>query len=166
MEKSVESIPEYSSPVLRNEQLLAHWQGHRALTRRTLEQFPEESLFSFSLGGMRPFSEMIKELLAIAGPGVRGIATQEWQQLDEELADLDSKEKLLTAWDNTTKEINEWWPRIPQSRFQETVVAFEQYESVAYNSILYFIDNEIHHRAQGFVYLRSLGLTPPNFWER
>jgi uncharacterized damage-inducible protein DinB len=28
------------------------------------------------------------------------------------------------------------------------------------------IDNEIHHRAQGYVYLRLLGLEPPAFFER
>ncbi|MGO3807708.1 MAG: DinB family protein [Sphingobacterium sp.] len=31
---------------------------------------------------------------------------------------------------------------------------------------MYFVDNEIHHRGQGFVYLRSLGIEPPHFWER
>jgi uncharacterized damage-inducible protein DinB len=28
------------------------------------------------------------------------------------------------------------------------------------------IDNEIHHRAQGYVYLRALNIEPPHFWER
>lgn len=32
--------------------------------------------------------------------------------------------------------------------------------------ILYAIDNEIHHRGQGYVYLRSLGIEPPPFYER
>ena len=32
--------------------------------------------------------------------------------------------------------------------------------------IQYAIDNEIHHRGQGFVYLRALGIEPPHFWER
>jgi uncharacterized damage-inducible protein DinB len=29
-----------------------------------------------------------------------------------------------------------------------------------------FIDNEVHHRGQGYVYLRALGVEPPPFWER
>ncbi|MEX6688230.1 DinB family protein [Danxiaibacter flavus] len=45
-------------------------------------------------------------------------------------------------------------------------MANEQYEGPAYSSLLYFIDNEIHHRAQGYVYLRSLGIQPPFFWDR
>ncbi|MGZ5248500.1 MAG: DinB family protein [Flavitalea sp.] len=32
--------------------------------------------------------------------------------------------------------------------------------------MFYFIDNEIHHRGQGYVYLRSLGIEPPFFWDR
>jgi uncharacterized damage-inducible protein DinB len=32
--------------------------------------------------------------------------------------------------------------------------------------LLYCIDNEIHHRGQGYVYLRALGIEPPPFWER
>lgn len=30
---------------------------------------------------------------------------------------------------------------------------------------LYLVDNEVHHRAQGYVYLRALGIVPPS-WER
>jgi uncharacterized damage-inducible protein DinB len=55
---------------------LAHWQGHRRLTRRVIELFPEDKLFAFS------------------------------------------------------------------------------------------IDNEIHHRGQGYVYLRALGIEPPGFYDR
>jgi len=35
-----------------------------------------------------------------------------------------------------------------------------------YENILYFVDNEIHHRGQAYVYLRALGIEPPFFWER
>jgi uncharacterized damage-inducible protein DinB len=35
-----------------------------------------------------------------------------------------------------------------------------------YAMFLYAIDNEIHHRGQGYVYLRALGIEPPPFYER
>lgn len=35
-----------------------------------------------------------------------------------------------------------------------------------WSKLLYMIDNEVHHRAQGFVYLRALGIEPPAFYER
>lgn len=60
--------------------LLKHWQGHRRLTRRTIEAFPEDKLFQFSVGGMRPFSEMAWEFIRMAGPIVEGVATGKWQE--------------------------------------------------------------------------------------
>ena len=40
------------------EDVLKHWQGHRRLTRKVIEAFPEDKLFTFSVGVMRPFSEL------------------------------------------------------------------------------------------------------------
>ena len=56
--------------ILTNEELLNHWQGHRTLTRKLIEAFPEKELFEFSIGGMRPFADLVKELLSIAVPGL------------------------------------------------------------------------------------------------
>jgi uncharacterized damage-inducible protein DinB len=69
-------------------------------------------------------------------------------------------------WDESTKEIDSLWPRIPPERFSETVMAFGQYEGRVHDLLLYVIDNEIHHRGQGYVYLRVLGIAPPPFYER
>ena len=63
--------------VMTPEALLDHWQGHRKLTRRVIEAFPENELFQYSAGGMRPFSELALEMVNMAGPGIRGIATNE-----------------------------------------------------------------------------------------
>lgn len=152
--------------IMTQEQFLAHWQGHRALTRRVIAAFPEEELFSFCLGGMRTFGELAAELIAIAVPGVKGLATGEWKSLDEKDPSGKNKAKLLEIWDQDTVEINEWFPQIPEGRLQETMVAFGQYEDKGFCTLMYFIDNEIHHRGQGYVYLRTLGIEPPAFWER
>lgn len=157
---------EKQATFINREQVLAHWQGHRALTRRVIEAFPEKDLFTFSIGGMRTFGQMVGELLAIAGPGAVGLATDEWKELDEKDKSQESKEKLLELWDQTTQVLDENWSKIPDERFQETQVAFGMYENPGYCSVLYFIDNEIHHRGQGYVYLRALGVEPPAFWER
>lgn len=146
--------------------LLEHWQGHRHLTRRVIEAFPEKDFFEYSIGGMRPFASMVQELLAIAASGLRQITGAEAEQLNEHLAHDNSKAYLLTLWDEATEEINQLWSQIPEEKFQDTILAFGQYEGTVWSTIFYFIDNEIHHRAQAFVYLRSLGIEPPYFWER
>ena len=48
----------------------------------------------------------------------------------------------------------------------ETIKAFGAYEGKTYDLLMYVIDNEIHHRGQGYVYLRTLGIEPPAFYER
>jgi uncharacterized damage-inducible protein DinB len=77
-----------------------------------------------------------------------------------------TKADLLAIWDEVTEQIDTYWPQLPEERFQEIVMAFGAYEGPVYSTLLYFIDNEIHHRGQAYVYLRSLGIAPPPFWER
>jgi uncharacterized damage-inducible protein DinB len=144
--------------------LLDHWQGHRRLTRRVIEAFPDDSFTSFSVGGMRPFGVMAVELLRMAVPTVRGILNGDWSQSVS--IDPRPKAEALRLWDESTKDLNDLWPKIPAARFQETVNAFGQYEGRACDLIMYVVDNEIHHSGQGYVYLRALGIEPPHFWER
>jgi uncharacterized damage-inducible protein DinB len=144
--------------------LLEHWQGHRRLTRRVIEAFPDDKLFTFSIGSMRPFGAMALELVTMALPMVRGVATNTWDTSFDR--DPVPKSEILRRWDASTKEMNTVWATIPPERFQETMKAFGQYEGTVHDLILYVIDNEIHHRGQGFVYLRALGIDPPPFYER
>lgn len=148
------------------QQLLTHWQGHRSLTRRVIEAFPEKEFFEFSIAGMRPFADMAKELLAIAVPGLKELVTRKSSPLDEHRSEWNSKASILKAWDQSTESINELFPQIAPDKFDDVYLLFGQYENSVLDNILYFIDNEIHHRGQGYVYLRSLGIEPPFFWER
>jgi len=148
------------------DQLLEHWQGHRNLTRRVIEAFPEKELFEFSVGGMRPFANLAVELIRIAGPALKGIVNEQIEAFSEEAFKPKTKEELLAKWDSETDVINEYFHKISEERFQETFNLFGQYEFPVYQNILYFIDNEVHHRGQGYTYLRALGIEPPFFWER
>jgi len=154
------------SQILTLKDLLEHWQGHRALTRKVIEVFPEKELFEFSIGGMRSFAHITQELLGIAAPGLREIVTGETNTLQEHDATIQSKSHLLDRWDKSTLEINSLWDSMTLERFPETVKTFGQYEGTVWSSIFYFIDNEIHHRGQGYVYLRALNIEPPYFWVR
>lgn len=157
--------------LITRQELLEHWQGHRRLTRRVIEAFPEDKLFSYSIGGMRPFSAMAMEFIGLAEPGIHGVATGVWKTVDElphhsKTAAPATKKDLLQRWDEVTDQINSLWEKIPLQRFHENDIAFGQWEAPVYSIIQYWIDNEIHHRVQGYVYLRSLGIEPPPFWDR
>ena len=162
MEQTTKQINSVITPA----ELLKHWQGHRGLTRRVIEAFPEEEFFDFSIGGMRPFAAIVMELLGIAAPGLKEMVTGNTEDLNEHFDHGNKKEKLLELWDKATEEIDRVWPTIPSHRFEEKDVAFGQWPGTGTSFLFYFIDNEIHHRGQGYVYLRSLGIEPPAFWDR
>lgn len=143
---------------------LAHWQGHRRLTRRVIELFPEDKLFTFNIGGMRSFGAMAMELLAIAAPAARGVLTDQWTEVKHDA--VVPKEEVLRLWDESTAALDELLPQIPATRFHESMTAFGQYPGTGYDILLYAVDNEIHHRGQGYVYLRALGIEPPPFYAR
>jgi len=153
-----------SNVFITSDALLPHWQGHRRLTRRVIDAFPEDKLFTFSVGGMRPFGALALEMVSMAVPMVQGAISGEWNTSISR--DPRPKQELLRLWDEDTTQLNALWPQLPPQRFAETITAFGQYKDVLHNLILYVIDNEIHHRGQGFVYLRALGIAPPPFYER
>lgn len=161
-----------SQTTLTTDELLEHWQGHRRLTRKTIEAFPEDKLFTHSIGGMRTFGKMANELLMMGAPAAAGIAKpNNWLQFsDMETGELNiepkTKKEVLALWDWATDSINKSWKEVTPERLRTVETAYEQYEGTIISHLLYLIDNEIHHRGQGYVYLRSLGIEPPFFWER
>jgi uncharacterized damage-inducible protein DinB len=153
-----------SVPVLTADDLLKDWQRNRRLTRRTIEAFPEDQLFQFSIGGMRPFAEMASELIGMTTPVVEGVSTGKWEEY--KAAKPTTKTELLRLWDAQTVELDAKFPRIPASRFSEVDKVFDLWEMPGTGTIQYAIENEIHHRGQAYVYLRALGIEPPSFWKR
>jgi uncharacterized damage-inducible protein DinB len=150
--------------ILTADDLLKHWQGHRRVTRKTIEAFPEDKLFQFSIGGMRPFADLAWEFIGMAIPIVDGVTTGNWQRFEGKKPA--TKSELLQIWEAQTAALDEKFPKIPPHRFSEIDKAFGMWQAPGVGTIQYAIDNEIHHRGQGYVYLRALGIEPPHFWER
>ena len=163
MNDSASEAPPRTS-IITPDQLLEHWQGHRRLSRRMIEAFPDDELFTFSIGSMRPFGVLVMEMISMAAPTVEGVVSGNWDSPGDREAR--SRADLLRLWDESTEKINAGWTSIPPERFQESRTAFGQWEMPVYGLIFYVIDNEIHHRGQGYVYMRALGIEPPPFYER
>lgn len=158
-------------PVITPQILLDEWQAQRRLTRKVIDAFPEDKLLNYSIGGMRPFADMVMEFIGMGHFGIIGIVKGEWPRMDGTEANhglpesARSKQEMLRLWDELTDHINREWPKISGPRFHDVELAFQMYEGTNYSTILYFIHNEIHHRGQAYVYLRSLGIEPPAFWD-
>ena len=155
-----------TAQVITQEDLVKHWQGHRNLTRRVIELFSEKDFFEFSIAGMRTFAQLTSELLAIGAPGLKGIVNRKVEPFQENAEKLTTKAQYLEQWDKDTAIIDDYWEQLSMEDFSDTFNLFGQYEFPVIQNILYFIDNEVHHRGQGYVYLRALGIQPPFFWER
>lgn len=80
-----------------------------------------------------------------------------------------SKSAALTVCDEVREATRKQWHAVGESDLlrREPEPFFQQLPpQTNLNYVLYLIDNEIHHRGQGYVYLRLLGLEPPLFYER
>lgn len=165
MSTRTDTRPTFITP----EGLLEHWQGHQRLTRRVIKAFPENQLFSFAPAApMRSFGGMVLELIRMVEPTLDGFLSGEWVTPDWLGIERQvfSKAELLDMWSATAQLLREQWPRIQVERFHAVESAFGLPPQPNWNLVLYLIDNEVHHRAQGYVYLRLLNIEPPAFYER
>jgi len=148
------------------EELAAHWNGHRGLTRKLIEAFPEKEFFDYSIGGMRPAAQLIQEMMDVSTGGVREMAGGLAGDVAGHAVKTTTIAEALDLWDKDTAELLENLAKIPVEKYHDRILSFGQYEGTIWGNIFYFLDNEIHHRAQAYVYLRSLGVEPPAFWDR
>ncbi|GGR14419.1 DinB family protein [Deinococcus ruber] len=155
------------APVLLTpEALTRHWQGHRRLTRRTIEAFPDDQLFSFSVSGMRPFGTLAWEMVTTTTYLLNALKSDSWgwEGLSREPRPQE-RAALLSAWDDLSARIDAELPGVSLA-FMSTEKDIPFGRQTPTSATFYTIDNEIHHRGQGYVYLRALGLEPPAFYER
>ena len=149
--------------ILTPEALLTNLKDVRALTRKVIEAFPEKDLFEFKIANLRPFSEMVEEFLRVLDYLFKETLHEKHSSFYTEGQFPTTKAEVLALWDRSTEILNREWQKVgdytqPLTIYQMTF-SFTQW-------ILYFIENESHHRGQGYTYLRALGIEPPFFWGR
>jgi uncharacterized damage-inducible protein DinB len=145
-------------------QYLYHLQGHRSLTRKTIEAFPDDQLFTFKAAEtMRPFGVIAWELHLVSEYTLNGLESEQWN--DPDYNKPSDKTALLEAWDALTEQFNERFTKIPLEQYQKTH-SLSWGDMTGLTVLFYNLDNEIHHRGQGYVYLRALGIEPPLFYQR
>jgi uncharacterized damage-inducible protein DinB len=159
------SQSEEMTPVLDTDLFLERYRGHRRLTRRVIAAFPADQFATFSVGGMRPFGGIVKELLAMGGPMIQAFATDEWPAWDQDRTPM-SQADALAAWDANTSVIDTHWPGLVAKGLDREITIYGQWPGTVASHLMYLLENEVHHRAQGYTYLRALGVEPPPFWER
>jgi uncharacterized damage-inducible protein DinB len=150
-------------------ELMTLWDGHRRLTVRTAQAFPADKLMAFSpTQPLRPFALMCDEVARMELAYIRGLAEDEWRWDPQAPAPATDAAGVVRFLEETRAYTHRVWDRIGV----ETLLAvrkdpfFFGDSMRPYDWLLYCVDNEVHHRGQGYVYLRQLGIEPPHFWER
>lgn len=125
------------------QEMLQHWKGHRALTRRTIERFPDDHLFSFTPGApLRTFGDMMLETVRMIAPSLHGARTGEWNFKLADTSAIQDKAALLAAWDEADELIATTWPHLTHEALRGVVPPLPHLRALPY-----LVDNEIHHRA-------------------
>lgn len=143
-------------------------EGNRRLTIRTIEAFPEDQLFQYKpVESLRPFSQMAIEILIVERAYTRGIALDEWE-FSNPFEEISTKEDLLTAYEDVREETRRLWSAITEEKLatEKDDPFFGLGSQSHMERLQYALENEIHHRGQGYIYLRLLGIEPPAFYIR
>jgi uncharacterized damage-inducible protein DinB len=148
-------------------QLIEMMEGNRRLTLRTIRAFPEHALFHYSpVESMRTFAKMVWEIIAVEERAMRGIVTGDWTDYPELYTAITTSEGLLEACESVRRRTLDLWPELTVDKLL-TVEAVPNWGTESHvDRLRVDVENEVHHRAQGFVYLRLLGIEPPFFWDR
>ncbi|MDO4229160.1 MAG: DinB family protein [Capnocytophaga sp.] len=153
--------------IITPQEWIANWQGNRRLTRKVIAAFPEKELFEFSVGGMRPFAKLADELVYHANAAIQQITENKAIPLGEyEGYAGKTKAEILENWDKTTALIEKFAQETPQERYREVFNSFGMFNFPIIDNLIYLLENEIHHRGQGYVYLRALNIEPPAFFDK
>lgn len=149
--------------LLTPEALLTNLKDVRALTRNVIEAFPEKELFEFSVANLRPFSQMVEEFLMITNYIFTETLHEKHTPFYTEGQFPTTKAEVLALWDRATEILDREWKEVGD--YTQSLTIYQMTFSFT-QWILYFIENESHHRGQGYTYLRALNIEPPFFWAR
>lgn len=149
--------------LLTPEALLTNLKDVRALTRNVIEAFPEKELFEFNIANLRPFSAMVEEFLMITNYIFTETLHEKHTPFYTEGQFPTTKAEVLALWDRASEILDREWKEVGD--YTQSLTIYQMTFSFA-QWILYFIENESHHRGQGYTYLRALGIEPPSFWGR
>ena len=143
------------------------WEENRHLTDKVASALNEsEALDKSPVPGMRSFRKLLLEIWGIERVYARGLAFEDWKfEFLPEYYNTCPIEELFALGRQVREETRRLWPVITEEALiKERPTPFEGHPvGRAIEWLTYALENEIHHRAQGYVYLRLLGLEPPAF---
>lgn len=146
------------------------WENNRRLTNNVARALIRaDAIDKVLVPGMRPFRAFMLEIVGMERWNVQGLAYDRWDyEAPSETLQTGPIEEVLEFGKKVREETRQLWPDIPFDAFTKMRPAPASYipAGTALGWLTYTFENEIHHRGQGYVYLRLLGNEPPAFFNR
>ncbi|MEE9555492.1 MAG: DinB family protein [candidate division Zixibacteria bacterium] len=140
--------------------ILKYWENVRKLTLKMFDFFPEDRFDFKPTETVRTVAEQFDHILVVELFTRIGILTGEWNatalEVDRNLDRAYLRNKLYNEHKKTMGMLR----LLPEGRFMRTYDTLFG-ELTGEVAIYEAIDEEIHHRGNLYVYLRMLGIEPP-----
>ena len=151
--------------LLTPESLWNYWEGHRRVTLRTVQAYPEDQLNTFRIGEMRTFADLMTEVVQVEESTFSNLQSGVWTW-EPKPVKADTKADLLEALAQSRQYAKAIYDQLDMDKLLKVEKDAWGMTSSNFERLMYLVDNEIHHRAQGYAYLRQLGIEPPAFYDR
>jgi uncharacterized damage-inducible protein DinB len=146
------------------------WEDNRRLTLKVARSFPEDALLMATpVPGMRPFAEMLLEIAGLEHFLIHGLSEGDWAWGPERTSPVETTGQLFTQPEATREYTRQVWPSISEGLLvavHPAPPAFGGPSAPPIDWFQYALENEVHHRGQGYAYLRHLKVDPPVFYDR
>ncbi len=139
---------------------MKYWDNVRKLTLHLLELFPEDQMTFRPTKDVRNVAEQFTHIVDVELYIRRGLVNQDWIYRSSPDFPILEKKSLYDRLYNEHQRTNDFLKMMPEGRFMKTYET--KFGSISGEAIIYVaIDEEIHHRGNLYVYLRLLGIEPP-----
>lgn len=146
------------------------WEDNRRLTNKVAKTLVEtDAIDKVVVHGMRPFRELLLEIFTVEKWNISGLAYDKWDFITPpESLRTGPIEAVLDFGNDIRIETRKSWEKIPFESLTKLRPSPNPFVPAgnAIGWLTYALENEIHHRGQGYVYLRLLGQDPPAFYIR
>lgn len=145
---------------MKKNSIIKYWGNVRALTLRLLELFPEDKMDFAPVAGIRTVAEQFDHILSVELYARKGLTDNAWGPVPTPGLGYKTKAALLEKLSGEhveTARMLRMLPELAFTGFYETRFGHLTGEGMLYLAV----DEEIHHRGNLYIYLRILGLKPP-----
>ena len=139
------------------------------VTLRVIEALPSDSIDTRPIRDMRTPKELVThmaEAMRAIAVGMTKGSIEDFEKREPEVcASLTTREDLVRAMHSAWSEANAAVQSLTEAQAAGKVETPWNFTPPGWMCAQIIFDEHLHHRGQLYVYLRALGVEPPNMWD-